>query len=255
MSARVRYDSFAFVADQYWRSFGPEFSELILPRMDRLIRRFRIRARTLLDVGCGTGSFAVRMASRGLRVTGLDSSRAALRVARQKAARRRVRVRWILGKMQSFTTDQRFDLVTSVFNSVNHLLSERDLRAMFSVVSRALVPGGHFLFDLNHRGCFEQVWGGVSVVRRPGFLLVRCDEIDRKHKRATAQLLIFLKRGKHYVRTRDSIKERWFSEKFIREAARHADLQVVYKENFNPFSKRLGYSPDIKSLWLLRRGS
>lgn len=192
------------------------------------------------------------MASLGLQVTGLDSSFAALQVARQKAARRKVRVRWISGDMRTFAPDQRFDLVTSVFNSVNHLLSERDLKAMFSVVSRALVPGGHFLFDLNHRSCFEQVWGGVSVVRRPGFLLVRSDEIDRKHKHATAHLVIFLKRGKRYVCSRDSIEERWFSERFVREAARHANLRVVYKENFNPFSRRLGYSPDIKSLWLLR---
>ncbi|MBZ5534550.1 MAG: class I SAM-dependent methyltransferase [Acidobacteriia bacterium] len=252
MSERVRYDHFAVVADEYWRSFGPEFSELILPRIDRLIREHRIRLRSVLDLGCGTGSFAIRMALRGLHVTGLDASSGALGVARRKAAQKNVRVRWVVGDMRSFAADQKYDLVTSVFNSVNHLLSARDLRAMFVTVSRVLVPGGHFIFDLNHRKCFEEVWGEVSVVRKPCFTLVRCDEIDRKHQRATAHLVVFLKRGSHYVCSTDTIKEKWFSKSTIQQAARHAGLRVIYKADFNPFPKQMGYSPDIKSLWMLR---
>ena len=253
MNRRIRYDHFAAVADQYWRSFGPEFSELILPRIDRLIREHRIQLRSVLDLGCGTGSLAIRMALRGLRVTGLDASYAALRAARRKAERRKAAVEWICDDMRSFVVDQQFDLVTSVFNSVNHLLSARDVDAMFRAVSRALVPGGHFIFDLNHRSCFEEVWGGVSVVRRARFILVRCDEIDRKRRRATAHLAVFLKRGRRYVFSLDAIEERWFTESRIREAARRAGMRVVHKEDFNPFQKWAGYSPDIKSLWLLRR--
>ncbi|MFI5173588.1 MAG: class I SAM-dependent methyltransferase [Terriglobia bacterium] len=254
MNTPVQYDGFASVADEYWRSFGPEFSELILPRIDRLIRSQRLQAKTLLDLGCGTGSFAIQMAGRGLQVTGLDASCGALEVARRKAGRAKARVQWILGDMRSFTTDQKFDLVTSVFNSVNHLLSTRDLGAMFGAVSRALVPGGHFIFDLNHRSCFEQVWGGLSVVRRPRFFLIRCDEIDRRRRRATAHLVIFLKRGNRYIQIKDSIQERWFREAEIRERARRANLRIVHKEDFNPFSKGLGYSKRIKSLWILERG-
>ena len=46
----------------------------------------------------------------------------------------------------------------------------------------------------------------------------------------------------------------------LRAAARRtlpvrSALQVIYKENFNPFPEQAGYSPDIKSLWLLRRGT
>ncbi|MBZ5554480.1 MAG: class I SAM-dependent methyltransferase [Acidobacteriia bacterium] len=255
MSGRVRYDHFAGVADEYWRTFGPEFSDLILPWVDRLIREHRIRLRSVLDLGCGTGSFAIRMALRGLQVTGLDASHAALQLARQKAGKRRVAVDWIVGDMRSFVLARRFDLVTSVFNSVNHLLSGRDLDAMFTAVSRTLVPGGHFIFDLNHRSCFEEVWGGVSVVRKSRFLLMRCDEIDRRRQRATAYLAICLKRKGRYVCTLDAIEERWFPEARVREAARRASLQVIYKENFNPFPEQAGYSPDIKSLWLLRRGT
>jgi cyclopropane fatty-acyl-phospholipid synthase-like methyltransferase len=254
VNAHARYDGFASVADEYWRSFGPEFSELILPRIDRLIRRQRLHPKTLLDLGCGTGSFAINMAHRGMQVTGLDSSCSALEVARRKARKEKARVDWILGDMCSFSSGEKFDLVTSIFNSVNHLLSVRDLRAMFSAVRQALVPEGHFIFDLNHRKCFEQVWGGVSVVRSPRFILLRRDEINQRRHHASAHLVIFRKRRNHYVRLTDSIEEKWFSEVQIRESVRRADLQIVSKENFNPFPRKLGYSGDIKSLWVLKAG-
>src|SRR5699024_9617686 len=41
-------------------------------------------ARTVIDVGCGTGALAVRLARRGLEVTGIDPARASLDVAHDK---------------------------------------------------------------------------------------------------------------------------------------------------------------------------
>ncbi|GAA2671363.1 MULTISPECIES: class I SAM-dependent methyltransferase [Actinosynnema] len=52
-------------------------------------------ARRVLDVGCGTGSPAVRLAGAGIEVVGLDPAGASLDVARGKAGADRVR--WLLG--------------------------------------------------------------------------------------------------------------------------------------------------------------
>jgi len=50
-------------------------------------------ARRVLDVGCGTGTFAVLLADRGFDVTGVDPALASLDVARAKPGGERVR--WI----------------------------------------------------------------------------------------------------------------------------------------------------------------
>ena len=56
-------------------------------------------ARRVLDVGCGTGTFAILLADRGLEVTGVDPALASLEVARAKPGSDRVR--WIHGDATS----------------------------------------------------------------------------------------------------------------------------------------------------------
>ena len=50
-----------------------------------------LAARSVLDVGCGTGSFAVLLAARGVDVIGVDPAAASLDVARTKLGAERVR--------------------------------------------------------------------------------------------------------------------------------------------------------------------
>lgn len=47
-------------------------------------------ARSVLDIGCGTGTFACRLAVRGLEVTGLEPAQASLKVAQTKPWSERV---------------------------------------------------------------------------------------------------------------------------------------------------------------------
>ena len=46
-------------------------------------------ARSVLDVGCGTGTFALLLAARGIEVVGVDPAVASLDVARGQARGRR----------------------------------------------------------------------------------------------------------------------------------------------------------------------
>ena len=55
-----------------------------------------LRARRVLDVGCGTGTFALMLAARGLEVIGADPAKASLYVARGKPGADHIR--WIDGR-------------------------------------------------------------------------------------------------------------------------------------------------------------
>jgi 2-polyprenyl-3-methyl-5-hydroxy-6-metoxy-1,4-benzoquinol methylase len=64
--------------------------------LDAYLRRAeKFGARRVLDIGCGTGVFALVLADRGIEVVGIDPAEASLAVARAKPSGERVR--WIRG--------------------------------------------------------------------------------------------------------------------------------------------------------------
>jgi 2-polyprenyl-3-methyl-5-hydroxy-6-metoxy-1,4-benzoquinol methylase len=68
----------------------------------------------VLDLACGHGRIANRLAARGCEVTGLDYTSAYLDRARQEAAERRVDVTYIQGDMRHLPWEEQFDSVINV---------------------------------------------------------------------------------------------------------------------------------------------
>jgi SAM-dependent methyltransferase len=101
-------------------------------------------ARTVLDVGCGTGTFAVLLAARGLDVTRVDPAGASVDVARGKPGAERVR--WVVGEVDA-VADLRFDLVTMTANVAQVFLTDEAWRSVLSTAYDVLRPGGHLVFE------------------------------------------------------------------------------------------------------------
>ena len=101
-------------------------------------------ARTVVDVGCGTGSLACLLASRGVRVVGLDPAAASLDVARRKPHAETVR--WVHGDAGSLPPLQA-DLATMTGNVAQVFLTDEDWTAALRAVRGALRPGGRLAFE------------------------------------------------------------------------------------------------------------
>ena len=101
-------------------------------------------ARRVLDVGCGTGTFALLLSDRGLEVTGADPSGASLAVARAKSGAERVR--WIHGDATTFPPLQ-VDLATMTANVAQAIVDEASWEGTLRGVYDALRPGGHLVFE------------------------------------------------------------------------------------------------------------
>jgi SAM-dependent methyltransferase len=101
-------------------------------------------ARSVLDIGCGTGTFGCLLAARGVEVTGVDPAAASLDVARAKPGAGRVR--WMLGTASDLPELQ-VDLATMTGNVAQVFLADEEWDAALRSVHAALRPGGCLVFE------------------------------------------------------------------------------------------------------------
>ncbi|HKV81342.1 MAG TPA: class I SAM-dependent methyltransferase [Candidatus Sulfotelmatobacter sp.] len=135
-----------------------------------LIRTTKPDARNVLELGCGTGSI-LKCLQDVYEVSGLDISGKMLSVARKKVPRSKL----FLQDMVDFRVDGRFDVIISVFDSINHVRRFSDWKKVFAAVRRHLLPGGCFIFDINTQWKLERLIAGPPWVHRFGTNLLIID--------------------------------------------------------------------------------
>ncbi len=120
----------------------------------------------VLDLGCGTGRMTLELARRGYDMTGVDYSVEMLDIARSEAEKARLsdRMLWLCQDICEFELYGTVDVTVSCLDTVNHLTSISDLRKCFSLVHNYLAPDGLFIFDVNGKYKFENIYADQVYV-------------------------------------------------------------------------------------------
>jgi SAM-dependent methyltransferase len=104
----------------------------------------------VLEIACGTGRIAARLAQEGMLVVGLDRSPEMLEVAQEKT-RGLGSVRWVQADMRSFALGETFGLVIMPGHSFQHLSTPHDQVACLECIRRHLRPEGTLVVHLDHQ--------------------------------------------------------------------------------------------------------
>jgi SAM-dependent methyltransferase len=126
--------------------------------LQSLLERHQPGARSVLDLGCGTGRHALLLAESGYRMVGVDRSPEMLANAKAQLAHaspeRLARLAssgalpsFVEGDLRTVRTGQKFDVVVSLFHVMSYQVQNADLRAAFTTAKEHLNPGGVFMFD------------------------------------------------------------------------------------------------------------
>jgi len=107
-------------------------------------------ARTILELGCGTGSYTKIFSDKGYKVTGIDISAKMLEIARKKS-----KATFLNLDMRNFLLSERFDCCLALFAVLGYVTSNSDVEKVFKNVRRHLNLNGLFIFD---------IWNGLAVM-------------------------------------------------------------------------------------------
>lgn len=105
-----------------------------------------VQGSPVLELGCGYGRITNRMAEKGARVTGLDTSPILLKKAKSDAAESGMDVEYVLGDMRSLPWRDRFD-AAFLWHSTFGYFSDADNERVLRESASSLRKGGRLLID------------------------------------------------------------------------------------------------------------
>jgi ubiquinone/menaquinone biosynthesis C-methylase UbiE len=117
-----------------------------------LIEKLNLKpGKKFLDCPCGIGRVALPLASKGIRVTGLDITQSYLDELSKKAKRRDLKIDLVHADMRRINFDSQFDAGGNLWTSFGYFEKESDNRLVLKKMYRALRPGGKFMLHVINR--------------------------------------------------------------------------------------------------------
>ncbi|MEA3402650.1 MAG: methyltransferase domain-containing protein [Armatimonadota bacterium] len=142
----VGKDAFTDVAPYYDELMSAVPYRSWVDYVESILERVGHEPREVLDLCCGTGQVGAEMARRGYQTVGVDISEPMVR----RCSRRQPPLSAaVMDATRPGLAPDSFDLVVSLYDSLNYIVDPEGLQRCFEGVSRALRPRGLLIFDLN----------------------------------------------------------------------------------------------------------
>ena len=129
-----------------------------------LIKKYNPEAKSILDLGCGTGRHAELFSNKGFIVLGVDQSKCMLNEAMN---RKNNNLDFIEGDVRFLKLDKKFGVVTALFHVLSYQITNKDVESLIRTAYNHLNKNGLFIFDF---------WYGPAVIIQK--LEVRIKELE-----------------------------------------------------------------------------
>jgi SAM-dependent methyltransferase len=102
----------------------------------------------VLELASGSGRFTIPLAREGVNITGMDISEDMLDLAKSKASKERINIRFLQGDMRSFDLGEKFKFIFVPAQSLSHLHRREEVEDCLSCIRQHLADEGRLLIEL-----------------------------------------------------------------------------------------------------------
>ncbi len=207
-----------------------DFSEILLEKTLTQFKAHGIEAPApILDLACGTGTIAIKLAQQNWDLIGIDGSTEMLEQARKKTPTTLKNIQWQTGDMRTFQVETAVAAVLCYTDSLNHLLSDEDLEQSLQATYKALSPNGLFLFDVNTEANYQLFWDGSDTDEGPNFRLSFQSSYNPETQKANAKITAEEHTEEGLMVNEDSVIQRYYSETLLEELLKKVGFEVQSK--------------------------
>ncbi|MFH1679665.1 MAG: class I SAM-dependent methyltransferase [Candidatus Eisenbacteria bacterium] len=239
------YDAFAELYDE---TRFDRFSLSLVPRIEELLPAGG--GGSLADLACGTGSLIAALASKASLLAGVDRSVAMAKKARSKMEGARIAA----GSLSRLPLRGSFDVVLCLYDSLNYLLGEEELRAAFAEAKRIAAPDGIYIFDTNDRDAYQSIWGSPEPFEAEGEggkVVIRT-AYSRAERTGRAEVAVTLGEGEKKTTYLSLHTQRYHPSETVKRLLASTGWTLLGVEAIEPFPGEAGLLPGGKTLRLAR---
>lgn len=112
-----------------------------------IVRHLPKKCKKVLDAPCGYGRVTNILASRGYSLTGIDISKYFINIAKNKAAKKGLKVSYLVGNILKKKLSEKFDAVLNIFTSIGYLENDRKNELFIKQLCHYVKPGGRLIIE------------------------------------------------------------------------------------------------------------
>lgn len=246
------YSGFAAVYDLFMDNipYG-EWTDYVM----ELLKEEGITQGILLDLGCGTGSVTQKLAEAGFDMIGVDNSEEMLEIAMEKRAETDLEILYLLQDMREFELYGTVKAVVSICDSMNYLLEEEDLTAVFDLVYNYLDNEGIFIFDMNTPYKYREILGDHTFAEdREESSFIWQNFYDEEEQINQYDLALFVRdEDGRYEKYEETHLQRAFDPKTVGSLIRQSGLELLHV--YDAFTKNEPAKESERIYFVCRRPS
>jgi ubiquinone/menaquinone biosynthesis C-methylase UbiE len=227
MSSNETYTGYHVIANTY-DTFFTAHREWYQQTRESILDTILPNAKTVCDIGCGTGYTAISIAKQGSKVFAVDVSSTMCELARANAEKANVQISVIQADLQSFLLPEPADMVLAENAVLNHLEAKLSLASVADNIWRALVPGGHFYFDANTSKIFQTAWPQwKGFAEKDDTVFVPHGGYDEAREKGWLEADYFIRDGQGWRRVSERFEHVWWTQDEIQNIFEQAGFRTV----------------------------